>query len=111
MAALAAGCVAVLRDGLDSAPLQERKHFIASNDSSASVKRFMQIISNGEIGRIAITGRTWYQRYADWAVITQKYQELLQGRMPVEMPRQVHSNRPLWSNSPPVRGLKAIRPS
>ena len=100
MAALAAGCVPVLRDGLDAAPLQERKHFVASDDTPSSVRRFQQIASSGEIERIAIAGRSWYQRYADGTVIAKKYQELLQGRLPLETPREIRLNPPVWNRRP-----------
>ena len=97
MSTLATGCAAVLCDAQDAFSLRERKHFIACDDSASSIERFMQIMTSGELERIATAGRTWYQRNADWNVIAQKYQELLQGRLPVEASRERNWNIPIWS--------------
>lgn len=97
MSALATGCAAVLCDARDAFSLRERKHFIACDDSASSIERFMQLMISGELERIATAGRTWYQRHADWNVIAQKYQELLQGRAPVEASRERSWNVPIWS--------------
>jgi glycosyltransferase involved in cell wall biosynthesis len=75
MAALAAGCPAVLRDGANAAPLHESEHFIASDDTEGSVQRFERIAREGHLERIARAGRDWYERYADWKVIAQQYQQ------------------------------------
>ncbi|HEY3855104.1 MAG TPA: hypothetical protein VGO67_11970 [Verrucomicrobiae bacterium] len=75
MAALAARCPAVLHDGENAAPLHESEHFIASDDSQASVQRFERVSADGQLDRVATAGRLWYERYADWNVITRKYQE------------------------------------
>jgi hypothetical protein len=77
MAALAARCPAVLHDGENAAPLHESEHFIASDDSSASVQRFEKLSADGQLDRVAAAGRLWYERYADWNVITRKYQEVM----------------------------------
>jgi hypothetical protein len=77
MAALAARCPAVLRDGENATPLQESEHFIASDDSQPSVKRFEQIAADGHLDRIATAGRLWYEQNADWKVIARKYQEAI----------------------------------
>jgi glycosyltransferase involved in cell wall biosynthesis len=77
MAALAAGCPAVLRDGENTAPLQENEHFVASDDSRVSVRRFEQIIADGRLDQIATAGRQWYERYADWNVVARKYDEAI----------------------------------
>jgi hypothetical protein len=77
MAALAARCPAVLRDGTNAAPLRESEHFIASDDSQPSVKRFEQITADGHLDRIATAGRLWYEQNADWKVIARKYQEAI----------------------------------
>jgi glycosyltransferase involved in cell wall biosynthesis len=73
MAALAAGCPAVLRDGRNSAPLNESEHFIASNDSQSDVERFEQLAAGGHLERIALAGRSWYERHADWKVVANEY--------------------------------------
>ena len=99
MSALATGCAAVLCDARDAFTLRERKHFIACDDSASSIERFMQIMTSGELERIATSGRTWYQRNADWNVIAQKYQELLQGHAPVEASRERSWNVPIWSRA------------
>jgi glycosyltransferase involved in cell wall biosynthesis len=96
MAALAAGCPAVLRDGRNTAPLQESRHYIASDDSPSSVKRFERMAAGGELERIAIAGRTWYQRYADWKVIARRYQEVLQPPIPVAFSEEPRLKIPLW---------------
>jgi hypothetical protein len=77
MAALAARCPAVLREGENTSPLQESEHFIASDDSHASVWRFEQIIADGRLEQIARAGRLWYERHADWNVIAKKYHEAI----------------------------------
>jgi len=77
MAALAAGCPAVLRNGENAAPLRESEHFVASDDSHSSVKRFERITENGLLDRIATTGRLWYEKYADWKVIARTYHEAI----------------------------------
>jgi hypothetical protein len=77
MAALAARCPAVLRDGENTVSLQEREHFIASDDSHASVWRFEQIIADGRLDQIAMAGQLWYERYGDWNVIARKYHEAI----------------------------------
>jgi hypothetical protein len=77
MAALAARCPAVLRDGENTAPLQENEHFVASDDSHLSVRRFEQIIADGRLAQIATAGRLWYERYANWKVIAKKYDEAI----------------------------------
>ena len=83
MAALAMGCATVLRDGRNAVPLQEGTHFIASDDSPSSVKRFERMAAAGELERVATAGHTWYQRFADWNIIARKYQQALQERVPV----------------------------
>jgi glycosyltransferase involved in cell wall biosynthesis len=97
MTALAAGCLAVSRDGHNTAPLQESEHFIASDDSPSSVERFERIAASGELQRIATAGQRWYQQYADWKVVAQKYQEAFQTRVPVELLEEPRLNLPLWS--------------
>jgi hypothetical protein len=82
MAALAAGCASVLPHGRNSAPLQESKHFVASDDSPSSVERFERMAAGGELAQIALAGRAWYQSCADWKVIAQNYQEALQIQAP-----------------------------
>jgi hypothetical protein len=77
MAALAARCPAVLRVGKNTVPLNEIEHFIASDDSHASVWRFEQIIADGRLDQIATAGRQWYERYADWNVIARKYHQAI----------------------------------
>lgn len=77
MAALAVRCPAVLRDGENTEPLRESEHFIASDDSHASVRRFEQIIAEGRLDQIAAAGRLWYDKYADWSVIAGKYQQAI----------------------------------
>jgi len=77
MAALAARCPAVLRSGESPVPLQERGHFIASDDSNDSVGRFEQIISDGQLEQIAKAGRLWYEQHGDWEVIAKKYLEAI----------------------------------
>lgn len=77
MAALAARCPAVLCGGEDPAPLRESEHFIASDDSPASVKRFEQIMADGRLDQIATAGRVWYDQYADWSVVARKYQQAI----------------------------------
>jgi hypothetical protein len=96
MAALAAGCVTILRDGRNTAPLYESEHFIASDDSPSSVKRFERFTMEGKLERIATAGQAWYQRYADWTVVVQKYQEALQSREPVEL-SELRTNSSLWN--------------
>lgn len=103
MPALAAGCVAVLRDGRHSAPLQESKHFVASDDSPSSVERFERMAAGGELERIATAGRMWYQRYADWKVIALKYQEALQSPIPLPSMRGAVMNLPLLTLEAPTR--------
>jgi glycosyltransferase involved in cell wall biosynthesis len=77
MAALAGRCPAVLRDGNNTAPLLENEHFVASDDSHGSVRRFEQIIKDGRLSQIATAGRLWYERYADWNVVARKYGEAI----------------------------------
>jgi hypothetical protein len=77
MAALAAGCTGVLRDGQNAVPLHESEHFIASDDSPASVERLERMRAQGEWHRIAAAGRLWYERHADWKVIAREYQEAM----------------------------------
>ncbi|HUA67603.1 MAG TPA: hypothetical protein VMA13_03560 [Candidatus Saccharimonadales bacterium] len=103
MAALAAGCPAILCDGRNTAPLQENRHFIASDDSPSSVERFERMVTGGELERIATAGRTWYQRYADWKVIARKYQEALQTRVPIGFSEEPRPAIPLLSLPVPTR--------
>jgi len=77
MSALASGCPAVLRDGRNAAPLNESEHFIASDDSAQSVARFEQMTADGHLGRIGLAGRMWYNRFADWKVISTAYHAAL----------------------------------
>ncbi len=77
MAALAAGCTGVLRDGQNAAPLHESEHFIASDDTPGSVERLEQMRAQGEWPRIAAAGRLWYERHADWKVVAREYREAL----------------------------------
>ena len=77
MAALAAGCPAVLHDGKNASPLSESEHFLASDDTPPSVERLRGITEHGHLERIAVAGRQWYEQYADWKVIARRYQELL----------------------------------
>jgi hypothetical protein len=77
MAALGIGCAAVLRDGRNSAPLNEDEHFIASDDSKASVDRFERMTVSGKLESIAAAGQKWYQQHADWKAVARKYSEAL----------------------------------
>jgi hypothetical protein len=77
MSALAVSCPAVLRDGEDAESLNEGEHFIASDDSHSSVNRFEKISADGELNRIALAARLWYDRHADWKVVTKKYREAI----------------------------------
>jgi len=88
MAALAAGCPAVLRDGENSAPLREGEHFLASDDTDSSVQRLAAMTMSNELPRIAASARTWYELNADWKVIARRYQEVLgSAAQPVEAPQ------------------------
>jgi hypothetical protein len=73
MAALAAGCPPVLPNGRNAEPLRENEHFLASDDSPSSVRRFEQLIAEGSLPRLATAGRAWYQRNADWRVIAGEF--------------------------------------
>jgi glycosyltransferase involved in cell wall biosynthesis len=73
MAALAIGCPSVLCDGGNAEPLREGEHFIASNDSPQSVKRFEDMAITGHLARISTAARSWYERNADWKVIARQY--------------------------------------
>jgi hypothetical protein len=97
MSAMSAGCVTVLREGRDAAPLQEGVHFIASDDSSASVERFARMAADGKLEDIASAGRNWYQHYADWKVIALKFQEALETPMPVALVPELRLATPWWS--------------
>ena len=96
MAALAAGCPVILRDAKNSAPLQEGKHFIASDDSPSSLERFERMVAAGELEQIAAAGRLWYQQYADWKVIARRYQEVLQTPAPFRFSQAPPSEMPLF---------------
>ena len=80
MAALAAGCTGVLRDGQDAAPLHESEHFVASDDTPHSVERLERMKAEGHLERIATAGRLWYETHADWRVIARQYQLALFGK-------------------------------
>jgi glycosyltransferase involved in cell wall biosynthesis len=103
IAALAAGCPVVLRNGQNASPLQEGQHFIASDDSPASVRRFEQMAQGGELERIATAGRIWYKRYADWPVIARKYQEALLAQVAVPPSPVPRMELPLLSLPAPTR--------
>jgi hypothetical protein len=77
MAALAAGCPSVLRDGEDAAPLNENEHFLASDDSPQSVKRLEETAAEGHLPWIGTAGQSWYHRYADWKVVAHQYKEAI----------------------------------
>jgi len=77
MGALAGSCSVVLRDGRNATPLCVDEHFLASDDSPESIKRFEHITTDGQLDRIAKAGRLWYERNADWRIISEKYLELL----------------------------------
>ncbi len=76
MGALAGHCPVVLRDGRNATPLRENEHFIASDDTPPSIERFQRICADGELDRIASAARLWYERNADWTVISEKYLEV-----------------------------------
>lgn len=77
MAALACGCPAVLREGLNSEPLQAEKHFLTCDGSIESVNNFLQNVENGALETVGITGQQWYRKTADWKLIASKWQEIL----------------------------------
>ncbi len=93
MAALAAGCPAVLSDGANSAPLREGEHFVASNDSPTSVERIAKMAADGDLDRVAMSGRSWYERNADWKVITRRFIEAHRPRTRAGCP-DVKTDRP-----------------
>lgn len=107
MAALATGCVAVLRDGANAAPLYESEHFIASDDSQPSVERFERIAAEGHLQRIARAALHWYQQNADWKVIAEKYSEALRNRLPMELSEGAAAIAGQWrpSQMEPKRSL------
>jgi hypothetical protein len=86
MAALATGCPPVLPSGRNAEPLRENEHFLASDDSPSSVRRFEQLIADGSLPRLATAGRAWYQRNADWNVIAREFNLALSRETLREMP-------------------------
>jgi hypothetical protein len=76
MAALAAGCPAVLCDGKNAEPLREDEHFVVSDDSSSSVTRLAGLVKSNELVRIAGRAYEWYREHADWNVIARRYREM-----------------------------------
>jgi len=113
MAALGTGCPAVLRDGRNSAPLNENEHFIASDDSRLSVDRFERMNATGKLERIAAAGQQWYRQHADLKVIARRYSEaLFENKLaattdfaPAEIPAgpiEIRSRQPLMNPSASV---------
>ena len=108
MSALAAGCATVLSDGRNAAPLQEGVHFVASDDTPSGVERFGRMAAAGGLQGIASAGRTWYQQYADWKVIAQKYQLALRPPMPVAPAQEPLLAPPLWSLPAPAADVRHL---
>jgi hypothetical protein len=77
MAALAASCPSVLRDGANAAPLNESEHFLASDDSPQDVQRLEQTAAAGRLDHIGNAGRRWYDQYADWKVVAPQFHAAL----------------------------------
>jgi hypothetical protein len=108
MAALAAGCATVLRDGRNAAPLQESIHFVASDDTPSGVERFGRMAAAGGLEGIASAGRSWYQRSADWKVVAQQYELALQTRIevfPAQEPLLAPSS---WSMPAPAADVRHL---
>jgi hypothetical protein len=101
MAALAGRCPALLLDGGKSEPLEENRHFIASDDSHVSVRRVEQMISDGRLDQIATAGRLWYEQHAEWNVIARKCHEAICHQALFGSENLICPERPnLWGTRP-----------
>lgn len=77
MAALACGCPPVLREGLNSEPLQAEKHFLVCDGSRQGITNFIRKVENGALKTVGTAGQQWYQKNADWELIANKWQNFL----------------------------------
>ena len=67
MAALACGCVPVIREAKDAAPLVEGRELLACDGSPASISRLVSLIRSGALGKIAEAGWRWRDQNASWS--------------------------------------------
>lgn len=70
MAALSAGCPAILGDRSNSAPLREDAEILVCDGSPEAIHSIIAKKSAGQLGKVAANGREWFLRNADWPIIS-----------------------------------------
>jgi hypothetical protein len=79
MAALGNGCVPLLSETANAAPLAEDRELVSCNGSPAAIDHLLKRIDQGDLDRIAVTGRQWHDQNASWNAVAEKLRPLLEG--------------------------------
>jgi hypothetical protein len=86
MAALGNGCVPLLAESTNAAPLAEGRELVACDGTDAAIDLLLRRIDAGELDRIAVTGRQWHDTHASWEAVVKNLVPLL-GCVPGSGPR------------------------
>lgn len=79
MAALGNGCVPLLSEALNSAPLVDGEEILACDGSTESIKALLERINPSNLDLMASKGTQWYNDHASWKKVTQSILPLLNG--------------------------------
>lgn len=77
MGASAAGCVPVLREEEDPAPLEPGVHFLSCDGSPGSVARVVGLARSGGLSGIGESARRWYEANASWGIVAARFAGML----------------------------------
>jgi hypothetical protein len=77
MAALGNGCVPLLAEADNAAPLSEGRELVACNGGEPAVERLLRRIDAGELDAISQTGRQWHDTHASWEAVVGNLRPLL----------------------------------
>jgi hypothetical protein len=84
MAALGCGCVPVLPEAREAAPLVEGRELLACDGSATEIRRIVEQIRAPGLAALSEAGWKWYDRNASWPVVTATMARLLQNSLAKE---------------------------
>jgi hypothetical protein len=77
ISALACGCLPVLREARQAAPLTEDRELLVCDGSNVGIDRLVKRVRTTALGPLAEAGWRWFAQNATWRVTARRVAELV----------------------------------